>query len=206
MKTAEGGAKYGASVAHGRLERPACTRRPRRAMADPMRSATRAVWRALLVRPLLQLGRNHQMAVVTGGVTSRVGDVPGDSGTTWPRSSRGGEPERGYQSPPQSSSKPPDSAEKCEWLSAAMRRAGRLAGRPFSPCFTLVSRTFHARSLLAIIWQFTGLAPSLAPKAVNQYKTHPPGSPAARHPTQCDIHGGLFGGFGGSGEGDRLTR
>lgn len=26
------------------------------------------------------------MAVVTGGVTSRVGDVPGDSGTTWPRS------------------------------------------------------------------------------------------------------------------------
>lgn len=69
------------------------------------------------------------MAVVTGGVTSRVGDIPGDSGTTWPRSSRGGEPERGYQSPPQSSSKPPDSAEKCEWLSAAMRRAGRLAMR-----------------------------------------------------------------------------
>ena len=26
------------------------------------------------------------MAVVTGGVTSRVGDVPGDSGPTWPRS------------------------------------------------------------------------------------------------------------------------
>ena len=26
------------------------------------------------------------MAVVTGGVASRVGDVPGDSGTTWPRS------------------------------------------------------------------------------------------------------------------------
>ena len=26
------------------------------------------------------------MAVVTGGVTSRVGDVPGDSGTTWSRS------------------------------------------------------------------------------------------------------------------------
>ena len=51
-----------------------------------MRSATRTVWRALLVRPLLQLGRNHQMAVVTGGVTSRVGDVPGDSGTTWSRS------------------------------------------------------------------------------------------------------------------------
>lgn len=113
-----------------------------------MRSATRTVWRALLVRPLLQPGRNHQMAVVTGGVTSRVGDVPGDSGTTWPRSSRGGEPKRGYQSPPQSSTKPPDSAERYEWLSAAMRRAGRLAGRPFSPCFTLVSRTFHARSLL----------------------------------------------------------
>ena len=49
-----------------------------------------------------------------------------------------------------------------------MRRAGRLARRPFSPCFTLVSRTFHARSLLAIIqvrfigevpariWKFTG--------------------------------------------------
>lgn len=35
------------------------------------------------------------MAVVTGGVASRVGDVPGDSGTTWPRSSRGGEPEKG---------------------------------------------------------------------------------------------------------------
>lgn len=82
--------------------------------------------------------------------------------------SGGGEPKRGSQSPPQSSSKPPDSAEKCEWLSAAMRRAGRLARRPFSPCFTLVSRTFHARSLLAIIqvrfigevpariWKFTG--------------------------------------------------
>ena len=55
-------------------------------MADPTRSATRTVWRALLVRPLLQPGRNHQMAVVTGGVTSRVGEVPGDSGTTRPRS------------------------------------------------------------------------------------------------------------------------
>ena len=49
-----------------------------------------------------------------------------------------------------------------------MRRAGRLAMRPFSPCFTLVNRTLHARSLLAIIqvrfigevpariWKFTG--------------------------------------------------
>lgn len=63
-----------------------------------------------------------------------------------------------------------------------MRLAGRLAMRPFSSCFTLVSRTFHARSLLAIIWQFTGLAPSLAPKAVNQYKTHPPGCPEESHP------------------------
>lgn len=44
--------------------------------------------------------------------------------------SREGEPKRGYQSPPQSSSKPPDSAERCEWLNAAIRRAGRLAGRP----------------------------------------------------------------------------
>lgn len=44
--------------------------------------------------------------------------------------SREGEPKRGYQSPPQSSTKPPDSAERCEWLSAAMRRAGRLARRP----------------------------------------------------------------------------
>jgi hypothetical protein len=56
-------------------------------------------------------------------------------------------------------------------LSAAMRLAGRLAGRPLSPCFTLVSRTFHARSLLATIqmrfigeppnsiWQFTGARP-----------------------------------------------
>lgn len=26
------------------------------------------------------------MTVMTGGVASRVGDVPGDSGTTWPRS------------------------------------------------------------------------------------------------------------------------
>ena len=43
--------------------------------------------------------------------------------------SREGEPKRGYQSPPQSSTKPPDSAERCEWLSAAMRRAGRLAMR-----------------------------------------------------------------------------
>jgi len=43
--------------------------------------------------------------------------------------SREGEPKRGYQSPPQSSTKPPDSAERCEWLSAAMRRAGRLARR-----------------------------------------------------------------------------
>lgn len=43
--------------------------------------------------------------------------------------SREGEPERGYQSPPQSSSKLPDSAERCEWLSAVMRLAGRLAGR-----------------------------------------------------------------------------
>ena len=54
----------------------------RRATADPMWSATRTVWRALLVRPLLQEGENHQMAVVTSSVTSRVGDVPGDSGTT----------------------------------------------------------------------------------------------------------------------------
>ena len=79
-----------------------------------------------------------------------------------------GSPRKGYQSPPQSSSKPPDSAERCEWLSAAMRLAERLAMRSFSPCFTLVSRTFHARSLLAIIqvrfigevpariWKFTG--------------------------------------------------
>lgn len=79
-------AKYSASVVRRWLERPAYTLRPRRATADPMRSATRTVWRALLVRPLLQLGRNHQMAVVTGGVTSRVGDVLGGSGTTWPRS------------------------------------------------------------------------------------------------------------------------
>ena len=43
-----------------------------------------------------------------------------------------GSPGRGYQSPPQSSSKPPDSAERYEWLSAAMRRAGRLAMR--RPC------------------------------------------------------------------------
>ena len=41
-----------------------------------------------------------------------------------------GTPRKGSQSPPQSSSKPPDSAERCEWLSAAMRRAGRLAMRP----------------------------------------------------------------------------
>lgn len=41
-----------------------------------------------------------------------------------------GSPRRGSQSPPQSSSKPPGSAERCEWLSAAMRRAGRLAMRP----------------------------------------------------------------------------
>lgn len=40
-----------------------------------------------------------------------------------------GTPRKGSQSPPQSSSKPPDSAERCEWLSAAMRRAGRLARR-----------------------------------------------------------------------------
>lgn len=117
-----------------------------------------------------------------------------------------GSPRKGSQSPPQSSTKPPDSAERCEWLSAAMRLAGRLAGRPFSPCFTLVSRTFHARSLPAIIWQFTGLAPSLTPKAANQYKTAPTWSPSsAPPPTQCDIHGGLFGGFGGSGESGRLT-
>ena len=36
-----------------------------------------------------------------------------------------GEPRKGYQSPPQSSDKPPDSAGRCEWLSAAMRLAGR---------------------------------------------------------------------------------
>lgn len=40
-----------------------------------------------------------------------------------------GSPRKGYQSPPQSSSKPPDSAERCEWLSAAMRLAERLAMR-----------------------------------------------------------------------------
>lgn len=121
--------------------------------------------------------------------------------------SREGEPKRGSQSPPQSSTKLPDSAERCEWLSAAMRRAGRLTRRPFSPCFTLVSRTFHARSLLAIIWRLTGLAPSLAPNAANQYKTAPIWIPQQRAtPTQCDIHGGLFGGFGGSGEDDRLIR
>ena len=101
------------------------------------------------------------MTVVTGGVTSRVGDVPGDSGTTQPRSQQRREPSKGSQSPPQSSSKPPDSAERCEWLSAAMRLARRLARRPFSPCFTLVSRTFHARSLLAIIQvRFTGEVPA----------------------------------------------
>ena len=81
METTEGGEKYGASVVRCWLERPACTRRPCRAMADPTRRSTRTVWRALLVRPLLQLGQNHQMAVA-----SRVGDVPGDSGTTWTRS------------------------------------------------------------------------------------------------------------------------
>ncbi len=40
-----------------------------------------------------------------------------------------GSPRRGSQSPPQSSTKPPDSAERCEWLSAAMRLTGRLAMR-----------------------------------------------------------------------------
>ena len=44
-----GGAKYSVSVVRCRLERPAYTRRPRRATADPMRNATRTVWRALLV-------------------------------------------------------------------------------------------------------------------------------------------------------------
>lgn len=79
-------AKYAGQVAQGRPAQATASGSWYKAMADPMLSATRTVWRALLVRPLLQLGRNHQMAVVTGGVTSRVGDVPGDSGTTWTRS------------------------------------------------------------------------------------------------------------------------
>ena len=40
------------------------------------------------------------------------------------------------------------------------------------------------RSLTAaIIWQFTGLAPSLAPKAVNQYKTAPTWIPSSAPPS-----------------------
>ena len=35
------------------------------------------------------------MTVVTGGVTSRVGDVPGDSGTTQPRSQQKREAQQG---------------------------------------------------------------------------------------------------------------
>ena len=83
----------------------------------------------------------------------------------------------------------------------------RLAGRPFSPCFTLVSRTFLPRSLtaghhLAVHWA----SPFARPQAANQYnRTHLDPQQRAT-PTQCDIYGGLFGGFGGSGEGDRLIR
>ena len=70
------------------------------------------------------------MAVVTGGVASRVSDVSGDSGPTpAAQPAEEGSPRKGYQSPPQSSTKPPDSAERCEWLSAAMCLAGRLAMR-----------------------------------------------------------------------------
>ena len=93
-------------------------------------------------------------------------------------------------------------------MSAATRRAGRLARRPFSPCFTLVSRTFHVRSLLATIqvrfigempssiWQFTGASPFARPQAANQYnRTHLDAQQRATL-TQRDVHGGLFGGFG----------
>ncbi len=55
----------------------------------------------------------------TGRQWSRLATQPAEEGS----------PRRGTQSPPQSSTKPPDSAERCEWLSAAMRRAGSLARR-----------------------------------------------------------------------------
>ena len=80
------GAKYGGQAAQRQPAQAAASGSWYKAMADPTLSATRTVWRALLVRLLLQQGRNHQMTVVTGGVTSRVGDVPGNSGHAWSRS------------------------------------------------------------------------------------------------------------------------
>jgi len=74
------------------------------------------------------------------------------------------------------------------------------AGQPYLP-----------RSLTAAIIQvrFIGEvpAPSLAPQSSSpvQNRTHLDPQQRAT-PTQCDIHGALLGGFGGSGEGNRLTR
>ena len=72
-----------------------------------------------------------------------------------------------------------------------MRRAGRL----FSPCFTLVSRTFHARSLLpsSRCVSLERCQPLRSPpKAANQYKTAPtwipnsaPPPPSATSAARC---------------------
>lgn len=69
-----------------------------------------------------------------------------------------------------------------------------------SPRFDgLLASRFHARSLLtphpgAFHWR--GASPLRSPRVANQYNcTHLDAQQRAT-PTQCDVHGGLFGGFG----------
>ena len=80
-------------------------------------------------RQLSMYYRQTPRTIQPGNYQSGRGEATGRQCSHLAVDSRGGEPEKGYQSPSQSSDKPPDSAERCEWLSAAMRLAGRLAGR-----------------------------------------------------------------------------
>lgn len=128
--------------------------------------------------------------------------------------SRGGEPGKGYQSPPQSSSKPPDSAERCEWLSAAMRRAGRLARRhpcpvacwptgPSTParCWP-PSRCASSGRCQSVSGSSPGLAPSPAPRPPTS-TTAPAWTPsnAPPSPSATMSIADYLVGLGGTGEG-----
>ena len=80
-------------------------------------------------RQLSMYYRQTPRTIQPGNYQSGRGEATGRPCSHLAVDSSGGEPSRGYQSPPQSSDKPLDSAERYEWLSAAMRRAGRLAMR-----------------------------------------------------------------------------
>jgi len=80
-----GGAKYGVGVVRRWRERPTTHLLPAQSDGSPDAECNADSVESLAGSTSTP-AKNHQMAVVTGGVTSRVGDVPGDSGTTRPRS------------------------------------------------------------------------------------------------------------------------